>query len=184
MSATSNPYGFAPTKHPSGQTHARLYTIATGYATAIYKGQPVILNTNGTITAGTAAADILGVFAGCEYVDANGKPTVSNNWPASQTATNIKAYVWDDPLTEYSVQADGSVAQTAIGDQCDVSNATANGNGMSQATATSALAGAGSQGQFRIIAIDPAIDNAVGDAYTKIIVAIARHQYVAVKVGI
>ena len=117
MSLVSNPFGFRAAYHSTGTDRGTLYTIASGYGTAIYKGQPVILNSNGTITAGTAAADILGHFAGCEYQDsATGKWIESNYWPASQAVVSgsvIRAWVWDDANTVYEVQADGSVAQTA-----------------------------------------------------------------------
>jgi hypothetical protein len=187
MSATSAPFGFRPAYHSTGLDRDSKYAIAAAYGTQISEGMPVILNTNGTITAGTAAADLLGVFMGCEYIDATGKPNVSNFWPAGQTVlagTTPVAWVNDDPNTVYEVQADGSIAQTAIGDQADVTNVAANANGRSQATLASALSGAGVQGQFRIIGFGGALDNAVGDAFTVVQVKIARHQFIANKVAI
>jgi len=184
MSAVSAPFGFRPAYNPIGLDRAKKYTIAAAYGTAIYEGQPVILNTNGTITAGTAAADLLGVFAGCEYIDATGKPNVSNYWPGTAGATNIVAWVYDDPNNVYEVQSDGSIAQTAIGDQADISNATANSNGRSQATLSSTVATVGVQAQFRIVGFGQQLDNAPGDAFTICQVQIARHQYITSKVAI
>lgn len=183
MSSTSAPYGFIPI---TDAYTARPYKITASYATKISKYQPVVLDTAGVIQAGAAASDLLGVFQGVEYTDANGKPTFVTEWPTGGVtgATNITAWVWDDPRTEYSVQADGSIALTAIGDQADISNATANGAGLSQATLSSTLKGAGVQGQFRIMDFDHAIDNAAGDSYTRVIVKLARHQYVSNKVAI
>jgi hypothetical protein len=189
MSATSNPFGFRPAESPIGNSRANTYNIASGYGTAMYKGQPVILNTNGTITAGTSAADIIGVFAGCEYVDSTGRPQRSTFWPASTTVlagTLPVAYVWDDPNTVFEVQSDGSIAQVDIGDQCDVSNVS-NANttaGLSQCTLSATKAGAGSQGQFRILRFAGQVDNVVGDAFTVVQVQIARSQYIANKVAI
>lgn len=189
MSAVSAPFGFRPSYSPIGFDRAKKYTIASAYGTAIFKGQPVILNTNGTITAGTAAADILGVFAGCEYVDATGKPNVSPTWPAGQTVlsgTVPVAWVYDDPENVYEVQSDGSIAQTAIGDQADVSNASAGSTstGQSAATLSATLAGAAAQAQFRIVGFAQNLDNAPGDAFTVVQVKIARHQFVSNKVAI
>lgn len=186
MSATSAPYGFVPVRHPTGQVRSNPYPIAAAYATQINKGMPVILNTNGTITAGTAAADLLGVFHGVEYTDTTGRRVVSNYWPSGGVtgATNIVAYVNDDPATIYSVQADGSIAATAVGDQADVSNVGNQGSGFSQATLSATLAGAGVQAQFRILDVDRSVDNAWGDSYTKVLVQIARHQFVGNKVAI
>lgn len=191
MSATLAGFGLRPVYHPSGLDRASVYTIAAAYGTAIYKGSPVILNTNGTITIGTAAADFLGVFSGVEYVDATGKPTYSNFWPASQavlSGTVPTAYVYDDPATVYEIQCDGSVAQTAIGDQADFTSGTVgNGStstGLSAATMSATLAGAAAQAQLRIVGFGLAPDNAVGDAYTVVRVTNARHQYIANKVAI
>lgn len=189
MSAASAPFGFRPAYSPIGFDRAKRYAIAAAYNTAILKGQPVILNTNGTVIAGTAAADLLGIFAGCEYIDATGKPNVSPNWPASQAVlagTVPVAWVYDDVENVYEAQADGSIPQAAIGDQADVSNAAAGSTvtGLSAATLSSALAGAGVQAQFRIVGFSLNPDNAVGDAFTVVQVRIARHQFIANKVAI
>lgn len=185
MTATAAPYGFIPTSHPSGNLRAKPYTIGTGYATALYKYAPVVLNTDGTLNAATTGS-IIGIFAGVEYIDANGKPTKSNFWPASTTATSIVAWVWDDPATEFSVQSSGSIAAAAIGDQADSVNPStgSTGTGLSQSSLNSTLAGNGSQKQFRIIDFDRDVANAAGDTYTKVIVKIAQHQYVADKTAI
>ncbi len=188
MPAVSAPFGFRPSYSPIGFDRAKRYPIAAAYGTAILKNQPVILNTNGTITAGTAAADLLGVFAGCEYVDATGKPNVSPNWPAGQTVlagTQPVGWVYDDPENVYEVQADATLALTSIGDQADVSNAAAGSTvtGMSQAT-LGALAGAGAQAQFRIVGLALNQDNAWGDLFPVVQVKIARHQFIANKVAI
>jgi hypothetical protein len=186
MSAVNAPFGFQPTYHPTGLDRAKAYKIASGYATAIFKGQPVILTTAGTITAGTAAADLLGIFAGVQYTDSTGKPTFSTFWPASTVATDITAYVYDDPDNVYRVQSDGSVAQAAIGDQADITNASAGSTatGLSASTISATLAGAGIQAQFRIVGFDLDPGNAVADAFTVVQVKIARHQFVANKLAI
>jgi hypothetical protein len=186
MSATSAPFGFRAAYNPVGDSRAKKYTIASAYGTAILKNQLVTLNTNGTITAGAAATDILGVFVGCEYTDATGKPNVSNQWPAGQVATNITAWVIDDPQTVFDVQSDGSIPQTAIGDQADVSNAAAGSTstGLSAATLSATLAGAAAQAQFRIVGFNLDQANLPGDAFTVVQVQIARHQFVSNKVAI
>lgn len=186
MSDVSAPFGFRPAYHPMGFDRANKYTIASSYGTAIYKGGPVILNTNGTIVVGTAAADLLGIFVGCEYTDNTGKRNVSPFWPAGQVATDIVAWVIDDPDVVYEVQANGPVAQTAIGDQADVVNVGAGSTqtGLSSAGLSSTLAGAGVQAQFRIIGFGQYVDNLPGDAFTIVQVQLARHQFVANKVAV
>jgi len=187
MSAVSAPFGFRPAYNPIGLERAKKYAVASGYGTAMYKGQPCILNTNGTVTVGTAAADLLGILAGFEFTDASGKPNLQTFWPAGQTTQSslvATAWVYDDPNEVYEVQADGSVAQAGIGDQADVSNVGNNQLGLSTCTLNSTLAGAGVQAQFRIVGFGQQLDNAPGDAFTIVQVQLARSQYISNKVAI
>jgi hypothetical protein len=169
--------------------------LSAAYATALYKGTPVTLNTSGQIVIGAvSAADILGSFAGVEYTDPTGRRVVSDYWPAAQAVlANTETWVWvyDDPLIVYTIQADGAVAQAAIGDQANfsatagylvTSGSTLTGRSSTAINAT--LAGAAAQGTLRIIGKDLSVDNEWGDAYTKVQVQIARHVYVGNKVAI
>jgi hypothetical protein len=189
MSAVSAPFGFRPAYHPTGLDRARRYTIAGSYGTVMYKGSMVTLNTNGTVTAAAAAADFLGILAGVEFVDANGKPNLQPYWPASQAilaGTTAYAWVWDDPLMVFEAQANGAVAQTAVGDQTDVVNVSSGSaqTGLSTSGLNSSLAGAASQGQWAIrgFSLDP--NNAVGDAFTIVQVTMARSINLANKVAV
>lgn len=189
MSTTSAPYGFRPIWHPSGTIRptALLNGILSGYTTAIYTGQPVLMATGGVLQVAGTTGSLIGVFAGCEYTPSGGRPTFSPTWPASATwdsSENMVAYYYEDPALMYAVQSDGSVLATAVGDQANLSNLSANGVGYSQATLSVTLAGAGSQAQFRIIELFSAPNNAWGDTYTQVVVQIAQHQYVADKVAI
>ena len=194
MSATLAPYGFIPLSHPSGQNRAMNYPIqnnaGTGYTTSIFKGDTVILNTAGYVTIGTAAADLLGVFQGCEYTEASGKPTVSNFWPAStllQTNSTPIAWVLDDVNTIYRVQnsTGASYAVSAIGDQADIDTSVAGSTitGIS-GQGVGALKGAGVQGQFRILDLYHSLTNNWGDTYVEVEVQLARSQYITAKVAI
>jgi hypothetical protein len=188
MTAVAAPFGFRPVYHPTGLDRGILRTIASGYGTALYKGMPVTLNTNGTIVAGAAAADILGIFNGVEFIDATGKPNFQNFWPAGQTVqsgTPVNAYVWEDPATVFEVQANGPIVQADVGTQADVVNVGA-GNAMTglSTAALGAVVAAGAQGQFRIMGFALNQDNAIGDAFTIVQVQIARSQFVANKVAI
>ena len=185
MSATAAAMGLIPVYHPSGLDRAQAYTINPTYNTAIYKGDPVILNSNGTVTVGTAAAALMGVFAGCEYVDATGKPTVSNYYPASQsvaTGSVITAWVYTDPEIVYEIQAVGQLSATlatamaAIGDEADITYVAGTATtGLSACNLnTAALAGAAAQKQFRIVGFGLAPDNAATDAYPVIRVTLVE----------
>lgn len=185
---TLAPFGMRPVYHPTGLDRARAYTIASAYGTAIFKGDPVTLNTNGTVTIGAATADILGVFDGVEFIDATGKPTESNFWPAGQTVqsgTAPTAYIWDNPEIVFEIQANGSVAQAAVGDQADFIVGAGNTlTGLSTTVMSSTLEGVGVQGQLRIVGFNLAPDNSPGDTYTVVQVEIAQHVFRANKVAI
>lgn len=119
-------YGLKPVYHFSGGViRPREYTIASGYTTDIFNYDLVELHTDGTLTQAAAAqTNLVGVFAGCEYTNAAGEVIFNKMWPASTTATNIKAYVFDDPKIVFRVQADqvgtALAIDTAVGECCDI----------------------------------------------------------------
>ena len=185
MSSTNAPFGMRPSFHPSGLDRAVALPngITSAYSTGILKGQPVALNTSGNIIAATAGSAYQGAFAGHEYTDLTGRRLVSNQWIANtayQTGSEV-TYYYSDPNIVYDIQADGSLAQTAIGDQANFSNISAGSTttGLSQCTISTSLAGSGAVGDMRIIGLTPAVDNAFGDAYTVVQVQVSRSQYVA-----
>ena len=185
MSSTSSPFGLRPSFHPSGLDRAVALTdgIASAYASNILKGQPVYLNTSGQIIIATTSSLLQGAFAGVEWTDTTGRRRVSNYWPANTAyvAGSCVAYYYSDPNIVYDIQCDGSLAQTAIGDQANFSNIAAGSTttGLSAATISSSLAGAGSAAQLKIIGLYNGVDNAWGDAYTTVQVQINQSQYQA-----
>ena len=183
MSATSAPFGLRPAFHPSGLDRAQALAngIASGYSTDILKGQPVKLNSSGNIVVAAAGDAFQGAFAGVEWTDTTGRRRVSNYWPAStayQTGSCV-AYFYNDPNIVYEIQADGSLAQTSIGDMADLSNTTAGSTttGLSQATLSTTLVGAGNSAQMRIVDLAPYPDNAWGDSYTIVRATISEFQF-------
>ncbi len=193
MSATLNAFGMRAVKHPSGLARATAYAggITSGYNTNLFQGTPVLLTTAGVINVGANGGDIIGVFDGVEYTDTNGRRQYSKMWPANLVATEIVAYVWDDPNTIFEAQAEGSIARTAIADQANFSVAggftVGAGNTTTQLSTmalSTTLAGVGVQGMLRIMDAAPYVDNAFGDAFTILTVTIARHQYVSNKVAV
>lgn len=189
MSATAQAYGLIPAYHPSGQNRANKYSITASYTTAIYKGALVKLDTAGGIQNGDGTSDAIGVFAGCEYVDPTGKPTVSAYWPGLASCTNIVAYVYDDQQTVYRVGVGGNASSyttAVIGDQDDVANNTVGSatTGMSSASLTGAPVGAGTQAQVRIIGFYDGVYNATTNPYPQVLVQISQHQYTADKAAI
>ena len=190
MSATSAPFGLRPAFHPSGLDRAQALAggIPSAYNTAILKGQPVryqttaIGGTLGTICPATTSGAWVGAFAGVEFTDTTGRARVSNYWPANTayTAGTCVAYFYNDQNIVYEIQADGSMAQTSIGNEFNFTNVAAGSTttGLSQATLGSATAvGNGSQGQMRVVDIAPYPGNDWGDAYTIVRVVCANSQF-------
>jgi len=185
MSSINAPFGMRPSFHPSGLDRAVALPngIASTYGTGILKGQPVALNTSGVLIAATAGSAYQGAFAGHEYTDLTGRRIVSNQWIAGtayQTGSQV-SYYYSDPNIVYDIQADGSLAQTSIGDQANFTNIAAGSTttGLSACTISTSLAGTSAVGDMRIIGLTPAIDNAWGDAYTIVQVQVSRSQFVA-----
>ena len=91
------------------------YFIASD-ASAIFQGSPVKAElTGGTIQIGSATGNgdqLVGVFAGCEYVDAStGKLRFNNTWPGSGSANtnfDIKGFVYDNPAQRFIIASDGT----------------------------------------------------------------------------
>ena len=194
MSATAAPFGLRPAFHPSGLDRAvalanGIETVSTsgntslGYASNIFKGAPVKMNTAGYIENISSSEAFLGAFAGVEWTDATGRRRVSNFWPANESfqVGSVIAYYYQDPNIVYEIQAAGTLTQGAIGDQYDVTNPTAGSTstGLSSAAMSTSAAGSGATNQLRVINIAPYPDNAWGDAYPIVQVQIALSQYVA-----
>ena len=181
MSATSAPFGMRPAFHPSGLDRARAYVdgIVSAYGSDILKGQPVKLVTAGNIEPAASGDPFLGAFDGVEWTDTTGRRRISNYWPASTAGSNIVAYFYQDPNIVYEIQSDGTLAQTAIGDEADITNPYdgSTTTGLSQCTISTSLAGSGASKVLRIIDIAPYPDNAWGDNYVIVRVQINKYQY-------
>ena len=194
MSSTSAPFGFRPSFHNSGQMRPKAYSITTGYAANIFAGDPVKLTSDGVIQLGTSdgtrsgttdGITLLGVFAGVQYNDASGKPTISPFWPASTTATNITAWVYDDPETLYDVQYANpgtpgtDSVQTAVGAECDWRVASPGGSTQTGLSNTWLTVAQSTSGQFQITGFAYDINDSLTDAYVVVTVRLNEAAYKA-----
>lgn len=194
MSSTSAPFGFRPSFHNSGQMRPKAYTIASTYAANIFQGDPVKLTDNGVIQLGTSdgtrsgttnGISLLGIFAGCQYLDATGKPTISPFWPSGVTATEIVAWVYDDPETLFDVQYTNpgtpgvTTMQTAVGEECDWTVASPGGSTQTGLSSTQLGVIEATSGQFQITGFAYNINDSITDAYIVATVRINEHHYKA-----
>jgi hypothetical protein len=194
MSSTSAPFGFVPSYHNSGQMRPKAYTIASTYATNIFSGDPVKLVDAGTVQLGTSDGSrtgtvsgitLLGTLAGVEYRDSTGKPSISPFWIGGTTATEISAYVYDDPETLFDAQYTNpgtpgtDSVQTSVGEQCDWAGFTAPGGSTRTGLSTAylaALEGSGT-GQFQITGFATNVNQSLTDAYVVAVCRINEHAY-------
>jgi hypothetical protein len=91
------------------------YDIASGYASNIFLGDSVKLNSTGTIELTTAGDDAIGVFQGCTYTDSSGDIQYSKYWPASTVASDAVAKVSDFEGRTYLAKGSGTVANVIPG---------------------------------------------------------------------
>ena len=110
-------FGMKPISVIGGGINSTNQYFIKSDASAIFQGSPVEVElTGGTAaiitTAGGDQKQLLGVFAGCEYVDAStGKLTFKNTWAGSGTAdTNhdIKCFIYDNPMQKYIIASNGT----------------------------------------------------------------------------
>ena len=192
MSSISAPFGFRASYHNSGQMRPKAYTIASTYAANIFSGDPVKLTDNGVVQLGssdgtrsgtTDGISLLGIFAGCQYLDASGKPTISPFWPSGATGTEITAWVYDDPETLFDVQYNnpsaGTTVQTAVGEECDWTVASPGGSTQTGLSNTFLTAIQATSGQFQITGFGFEINDSLTDAYVVVSVRINEHHYKA-----
>ena len=93
-------------------------------------------------------------------------------WTASVVASDASAYVMDDPDILFEMQADGSGAQTVIGNNVAVvQTAGSTSIGTSKnAIDTSTVASTTATLPIRIVDISSKSDNTAGDSYTDLVV--------------
>jgi len=194
MSSTSAPFGFRASFHNSGQMRPKAYTVASAYAANIFSGDPVKLTDAGVIQLGTSdgtrdgttdGISLLGIFAGCQYLDASGKPTISPFWPSGTTGTEIVAWVYDDPETLFDVQYTNpgtpgtTTVQTAVGEECDWTVASPGGSTRTGLSSTQLGVIQSTSGQFQITGFGYNINDSLTDAYVVATVRINEHHYKA-----
>jgi len=158
------------------------YTIASNHSTAIFQGDLVIPLTAGNIDRHTAnnSAAVIGVFNGCFYTDpTTSKPTFRNSYPGSIVASDITAFVVDDPDAVFLMDADAAFTRADLYQNYSVS--TGGGNtttGISEVQLDVSVSG--TNASFVIQAIDISQDPDNSDttaANANVLVRINKHFY-------
>jgi hypothetical protein len=190
MATTAAPYGLRPVKRVDGMPYAgatSTYLIdPAGYNTNIFYGSVVYINADGYInivtgtgadattndwpTGTTSVTGGLGVFVGCNFVNAQGQLIFSQYYPSGTTGV-VQALVVDDPMVLFQAQLDGTATQAVIGAntffaaaQSTSTGSTSTGNSTSALDATVVTVPAA----FRILGFASPISDAFPDVLVKI----------------
>jgi hypothetical protein len=199
MAATASPYGLRPINRVDGMPYAgatQTFLIdPAGESTNIFYGQVVIIGSDGYLAISTATgADIttnnlggngigaIGVFVGCEFVNAQGQVINSQFYPSGTTGV-VTAKVITDPSVAFQAQLDGSGDQSVLGTntffaavQSTSTGSTRTGNSTSALDASVVTTAAA----FRIVGfVEIEGFSEIGDAFTDVLVKFnpSAHSY-------
>jgi hypothetical protein len=128
----------------------------------------------------------IGVFAGCNFIDAAGNVHFSPYWPAGQVleaGTKCEALVYDDPNIVFRIQAD-TCAEAAVGQLVDwVAGAGGNLKSGQSSHEAEGSATAAVDKSLRILGLVPEPGNDYG-AHAEIEVMFAEHALKGVVAGV
>ena len=81
----------------------------------IFTGDPIFIDTAGTVRPNTADADerAIGVFQGCSFVNGSGEQKFARSITGGVTATDVKIHIASDPAQTFFIQADATVTAAA-----------------------------------------------------------------------
>ena len=158
------------------------YTIKANYDQNIFQGDLVIPVSTGNIERhvfNTSEA-VVGVFNGCFYTDpTTQKPTYKNFYPASTNASDIVAFVVDDPDAVFLMNADAAFTRADLFKNYSLdSNNGSTTTGISQAMLDVSVSGTATT--FAVQAIDISQDPENSDTATSnanVLVGINNHFY-------
>jgi hypothetical protein len=187
MSNQLEKFGLRPYRKLDGTPLAgaqNRYTIAAGYATAIFQGDLVQPTTAGNIErhTGHTSDAVVGVFNGVFYNDpTTQKPTYKNYYPGSITPTqgDITAFVVDDPDAVFLIDADEAFTRADLFKNYSVTTA----GGVTQTGISSVqldVSQSGTTATFAVQAIDISQDpdnSDTGTSNANILVRINNHFY-------
>ena len=159
------------------------YRIAANYGTSIFQGDMVMQVTGGTVEihADGGTVPIVGVFNGCQYTDpTTGEQVFSNFYPASTNASDIIAFIVDDPMVVFEVQANAAFPIADLFGNFDIVYTTAGSTvtGISGAELNVSDGGTGTTLSVKAIDISEDPENSdVSSANTNVLVTIQNHIF-------
>tara|TARA_R100001377_G_scaffold14995_2_gene7627 strand:- start:1631 stop:2215 length:585 start_codon:yes stop_codon:yes gene_type:complete len=177
-------FGLKPVREMGGAPYSggqSRYRIAANYDTNIFQGDLVMQVTGGTVEihADGGTVPIVGVFNGCMYTDpVSSEQIFSNYYPASTNASDLIAFIHDDPNTVFEIQANAAFPVADLFGNFDViytnSGSTITGIAGAELEVSTGATTAGLPLKAIDISQDP--DNSdVGSSNTNVLVVIQNH---------
>ena len=189
MATTASPYGLVPVKNADGSPYCgardAFLLDPAGVAQNIGYGSVVILkdgfvqlsvktgSANDTNNfAAVANGGALGVFVGCEYINAQGQLIFDQHYPTG--TLNATAYVVTDPGVTFQAQADAPVAQALLGRNTFFASTPGATDSISTSTGKSVLAvdatAVDTTAGFKIVGFSDRGESEVGDLFTDVLI--------------
>lgn len=165
------------------------FPIANAYATALYKGDPVVI-TAGYIVKAAATDNPIGVFMGTSYVDAVTEDTVFSNVFTAGTSNSTKyapidavrgakepvAYVAQNPDLLMEIEADGAVTADEFGKNFDLNLSAGNAStGLSGATLDTSSVGTAATLMVRLEGLVEEVGNDLSSTSPRVLVKWVAH---------
>lgn len=160
----------------AGCTPMQEYKILNNEADVLFEGDLVVMEATGTVTVNSAVGEVgvVGVFAGCEYTNADGQRVWSNKYNTQIARDDTVAFVYSDPFQTYTIaigtaDANTTLTMASIGASFDLEiNAGDAQTGMSGMILDSASTPA-TTGQVRIVGLtnEDGTNDSQGDHTTK-----------------
>jgi len=177
-------FGLKPVRMMGGSPYSggqSRYRIAANYGTSIFQGDLVMQVTGGTVEihADGGTVPLVGVFNGCMYTDPTTSEQVfSNYYPASTNASDIIAFIHDDPNTVFEIQADDTFPVADLFGNFDIvyTNSGSTYTGISGAELDVTTGATSTNLPLKAIDISQDPDNSdVASANTNVLVVIQNH---------
>jgi hypothetical protein len=179
-------FGMKPVRMVGGSPYSggqSRYRIAADYGTAIFQGDMVMQVTGGTVEvhADGGTVPIVGVFNGCQYTDPTTKEQIfSNFYPASTNASDIIAFIIDDPMVVFEIQCNAAFPVADLFGNFDIVYTTSGSTitGISGAELNVADGGTGTTLSVKVIDISEDPNNSdVGSDATNVLCVIQNHIF-------
>ena len=179
-------FGMRPSRMIGGGVYTggqSRYRIAANYGTSIFQGDMVAQVTGGGVEvhADGGTVPIVGVFNGCMYTDPTTSEQVfSNYYPASTNASDIIAFIIDDPNVVFEIQADDTFPVADLFGNFDLvyTSAGSTVTGISGSELDVATGATGTSLPLKAIDISGDPENSdVASANTNVLVVIQNHIF-------